>query len=60
MQECHQIPLFIMDLLIADVQSLFELGLSDLSNDVSHLLDQVGVDVCTYNYLTTIISLQGE
>ena len=37
-------PLSVMDSLIADVQSLFELGLSDLSKDVSHLLSQAGVE----------------
>ena len=42
-RENHQIPISVMNSIISDVQSLFELGLNDLKDDVKQVMDQAGI-----------------
>ena len=55
-RECHRLPLSVMDSIIFDVQSLYDVALSQLGDHINHILSEAGVDQGAMNSVAAEIT----
>lgn len=55
-RECHRIPLSVMNSIIFDVQSLYDVALSQLGLRIDRILNEKGIDEVVRNSVTAEIA----